>query len=272
MKNASHRYLPFTASTRAELWQPNVHSNRVNGNALGEMNVVRDMSDVASVQDPEILVDVWFDVRCPWCFLGKRRFEHAAQLFAKDHPDIPVTVSHHSFELAPSIPDRFDGTEAEYLQRYEGAPLEQSKRMIPELQKLAAVEGVQLRFEDLRLVNTRRSHRVFQLAQHQGLGEQMLDRLFAGYFSECLDLADSEVLAKLAVEVGLDHEQAFDAAEDGFESRWDEAVSADHARGQMLGASGVPFSLFNGKYRVSGAQSAVVFAEALREVVRREFS
>lgn len=229
------------------------------------------MSDVATARVPEILVDVWFDVRCPWCFLGKRRLERATQLFAQDHPGIPVTVSHHSFELAPSIPDRFDGTEADYLQKYEGAPLEQSKRMIPELQKLAASEGIQLRFEDLQLVNTRSAHRVFQLAEHHGLGEQMLDRLFTAYFSECLDLADAETLARLAAEVGIDRTEALSAAEVGHESRWDEAVSADHARGQMLGASGVPFSLFNGKYRVSGAQSAEVFAEALREVVRREF-
>ncbi len=252
--------------------RPEAQLNQTRGNARGLTGVVPDMSDVASAQVPEILVDVWFDVRCPWCFLGKRRLEHAAELFAKDHPDIPVTVSHHSFELAPSIPDRFDGTEAEYLQKYEGAPLEQSKRMIPELQKLAASEGVTLRFEDLQLVNTRRAHRVFQLAEHRGLGEQMLDRLFTAYFSDCLDLADSETLARLAAEIGVDQKQAFDAAEDGFESRWDEAVSADHARGQMLGASGVPFSLVNGKYSVPGAQSAEVFAEALREVVRREFA
>lgn len=242
------------------------------GNARRSPCVVVDMSDVASARVPEILVDVWFDVRCPWCFLGKRRLERAAQLFAQDHPDVPVTVSHHSFELAPGIPDRFDGSEADYLQKYEGAPLEQSNRMIPELQKLAASEGVQLKFEDLQLVNTRRAHRVFQMGEHRGVGEELLDRIFTAYFTECQDLADPEVLARLAAEVGLDHAEAYDAAENGFESRWDDAVTADHVRGQMLGASGVPFSLINGKYRVPGAQSAEVFAEALREVMRREFS
>lgn len=230
------------------------------------------MSDAASAQLPAILVDVWFDMRCPWCFLGKRRLERAVDLFAEDHPDIPVTVAHHSFELAPGIPDRFDGTEADYLQRYEGAPLEQSKRMLPELQKLAASEGVQLRFDELQLVNTRRAHRVYQLGQYRGVGEALLDRLFTAYFEECQDLSDSETLADLAAEVGVDRAEALDAAEHAFESRWDEAVSADHVRGEMLGASGVPFSLINGKYRVPGAQTDEVFAEALREVVRREFA
>lgn len=227
------------------------------------------MSDgAAPVQ--AILVDVWFDVRCPWCFLGKRRLERAVDIFVRDQADIPVTIAHHSFELAPSIADRFDGSEADYLQRYEGAPLEHSARMLPELQRLAASEGVQLRFERLQLVNTRRAHRVFQLGQQCRLGEEMLERLFIAYFTECLDLSKSSTLARLAAEVGLDREEALGAAEAGFESRWDEAVSADHARGQMLGAGGVPFALVNGKYRVSGAQPAEVFAGALHEVVRRE--
>ena len=229
------------------------------------------MSDDAAAASA-ILVDVWFDVRCPWCFLGKRRLERAVEMFAGDEPDTPVTVTHHSFELAPSIADRFDGSEAEYLQRYEGAPLEHSARMLPELQKLAASEGVQLRFEQLQLVNTRRAHRVFQLGQQRGLGEEMLERLFTAYFTECLDLSEPSTLVRLAAEVGLDREEALVAAEAGSESRWDEAVSADRARGQMLGASGVPFALINGKYRVSGAQTAEVFAGALHEVVRRELA
>lgn len=229
------------------------------------------MSGVASPLGPAILVDVWFDVRCPWCYLGKRRLELAVEDFARDYPRLPVTVAHHSFELAPGIAERFGGTEAEYLQRYEGAPLPQSQRLLPELQKLAASEEVELRFDELQLVNTRRAHRVFQLGQHQGRGEELLERLFLAYFSECRDLADTQMLARLAEEVGIDYAEALDAAEGGSGSRWDEAVSADHARGQMLGATGVPFALVNTKYRISGAQSAEVFAGALREVVRREF-
>src|SRR5690606_17703554 len=93
-------------------------------------------------KDPAIHVDVWFDVRCPWCFLGKRRFEKSIELFHETHPDVPVTVEHHSFELAPGIPERFEGGEAEYLLKYEGVPLEQSSKMLPALQELAASEGV----------------------------------------------------------------------------------------------------------------------------------
>lgn len=220
---------------------------------------------------PTILVDVWFDVRCPWCFIGKRRLERAVELFHGAEPGVPVAVEHHSFELAPTIPERYDGTEADYLLQYEGAPLEHSRRMLPELQRLAASEGIELRFDELRLVNTRPAHRVFQHARQQGLGEEMLDRLFAAYFAECRDLADPGVLAGLAAEVGLDRAEALAAAGMGTWERWDDAVDADHTRGQMVGAAGVPFALINAKYRVSGAQSAEVFAGALHELVRREF-
>lgn len=230
------------------------------------------VTESESSQQPEVLVNIWFDVRCPWCFLGKRRFERAVEQFSAIHPDIPVTVSHHSFELAPGIPERFNGGEAEYLLHYEGVPLEQSAQALPALQKLAASEGVELRFDELIEVNTRKAHRVFQYGQSVGKGEELLERLFVAYFSECRDLADPEVLADLASELGLDREVAFAAASGAAGTdRWDEAVEADDVRGRMLGASGVPFSLFNAKYRVSGAQSAEVFAQALETLIEREF-
>lgn len=227
----------------------------------------------STTTEPAILANVWFDVRCPWCFLGKRRLERAVELFAAGLaadglPEVPVTVSHHSFELAPGIPQRFDGTEADYMLRYEGVPHEQASRTLPALQAMAAEEGVELRFDELQLVNTRRAHRVFQEAQRRGLGEEVLDRLFTGYFSECRDLADPETLAALAAEGGLDRTAAL-AAVDSVEL--DEAVAADETRARMLGASGVPYTLVNAKYAVSGGQRAEVFASALRTVAEREF-
>jgi predicted DsbA family dithiol-disulfide isomerase len=112
---------------------------------------------------------------------------------------------------------------------------------------------------------------VFQYGKAQGLGEELLERLFLAYFTECRDMADSETLAELAAGVGLDRAAALAAAESEYGDPWDEAVGKDHVRGQMLGAAGVPFALVNAKYRISGAQSADIFAEALREVVRRDF-
>lgn len=233
----------------------------------------QDPSDDPAVR-PSIHVEVWFDVRCPWCYLGKRRLERAIELFAADGTGVPVTVSHRSFELAPGMPERFEGTEAEYLLRYEGVPLEQSARTLPALRELGASEGVDLRFDELVEVNTRRAHRVFQLGRDRGLGEELLELLFAAYFTECRDLADPETLAALAAEAGLDRDEALaiasgsDLAEAG---RWDRVVEKEDVRARMLGTAGVPFALVNAKYSISGAQRPEVFAEALREVVRRDF-
>lgn len=224
--------------------------------------------DESATLEPAIHVSVWFDVRCPWCYLGKRRLERALELFERKLPGIPVSVEHHSFELAPDIDDHFEGGEAEYLLRYEGVPLEQSARTLPALEQLAATEGVELRFADLTHVNTRRAHRVYQHAKREGLGEDMLERLFSGYFTECLDLSKPDTLAALAASVGLDGDAARAASES---SEWDDAIHTDHRRAQMLGSGGVPFALVNAKYAISGAQQAEIFAAALEEVARRDF-
>lgn len=237
-----------------------------------------------SVNDPifrktspsTITADVWFDVGCPWCFIGKRRFERAIELFGQDHPGVAVEVDHRSFQLAPSLPERFHGTVAEYLQSYEGVPIAHVQQRLSNVRDIAASEGIELRFDDLQLVNTRRAHRVFQFGRAHGVGEELLDRLFTAYFSECRDLNDPDVLAGLAAEVGLDHAAARAAAstpgvgDDGATvgaAHWDEAVSLDCASAQTLGSTGVPFTVFDGKYRAGGAQSPEVFAEALDRVL-----
>ncbi len=222
----------------------------------------------AAAQEPAINISVWFDVRCPWCYLGKRRLERAIELFEQRIPGVPVAVRHHSFELAPGIADRFDGGEAEYLLKYEGVPLEQSARTLPALEKLAASEGVEIRFEALKHVNTRKAHRVYQYAQDEGLGEEFLERAFAGYFAESRDLSSADTLVEFAATVGLDTGKAREAAES---DAWDPAIKRDHVRAQMLGSGGVPFALVNAKYSISGAQEAEIVAAALETVAEREF-
>ncbi len=212
----------------------------------------------------DIKIEVWFDVRCPWCFLGKRRLERAIEMFHETEPGIRVEVLHRSYELAPGMPEHFDGGEPEYLLRYEGVPLEQSRRTLPVLRRLAASEGIEMRFDELIEVNTRRAHRLFLYGQQQGVGEELLERLFIAYFTECRDLADPDTLAALAAEAGLDPEAARAASEPG---EWDEVVTANHMRGEILGATGVPFSLFDAEFRVSGAHSADVLASALHKLV-----
>ncbi|MFC5338748.1 DsbA family oxidoreductase [Leucobacter denitrificans] len=230
------------------------------------MGVVTHMVESAT-QEPAINISVWFDVRCPWCYLGKRRLERAIEQFEQRIPGVPVNVQHHSFELAPGIAERFEGGEAEYLLQYEGVPLEQSARTLPALEQLAAVEDVDIRFDTVKNGNTRKAHRVYQYAQNQGLGEEFLERMFAAYFSESADLSLTNVLGTLAADVGLDGEAAEAAAES---EEWDPLVKKDHVRAQMLGSGGVPFALVNAKYSISGAQEAEIVAAALVTVAERD--
>lgn len=225
------------------------------------------MSEQSAAQ-PALHISVWFDVRCPWCFLGKRRLERALEAFAGTHPEIPVSVEHHSYELAPAIPDRFEGGEGEYLLRYEGMPLEQSARQLPALEALAQSEGVDLSFGHLQHGNTRRAHRVFQLGKQQGKGEELLEELFTGYFSEGRDMSNPNVLADIAGRVGLAGEEVREAADS---EHWDAVIKRDHVRAEMLGSRGVPFMLINAKYAVPGAREPEVLIGAFDAVVNRDF-
>lgn len=213
---------------------------------------------------PGITADVWFDVRCPWCFIGKRRFERAVAGFRAAHPEIPVTVRHRSFELAPGIADRYAGTEGDYLRQYEGVPGDHSARMLPELERFAAETGIEMRFDGLPLVNTRRAHRVFQYGVAQGVGEDVLDRIFAAYFGEHRDLADPAELGQIAAEAGLEPDAAAAAAED---TEWDAVIDLEQRRAGMLGIQGTPYYLLNARFAIPGATGEAEFGRALETVL-----
>ncbi len=215
---------------------------------------------------PGITADVWFDTRCPWCFIGKRRFERAVAGFRADHPDVSVAVRHRSFELAPGIADRYSGTESDYLRQYEGVPDDHSARMLPELERFAADAGIEMRFDGLPLVNTRRAHRVFQLGAARGIGEEVLDRLFVGYFTEHRDLADPGTLGALVAEAGLDAADARVAADD---PEWDAVVDLEQRRAGMLGIQGTPYYLLNARFAIPGATGEPEFRSALETVLAK---
>ncbi|MGO1435740.1 MAG: DsbA family oxidoreductase [Canibacter sp.] len=237
-------------------------------NATQSSNAASDVSssDAASTR-PEIRIDAWFDVRCPWCYVGDGRLKRGIEQFHETHPDVPVNVTHHSYQLAPNIPDRFDGDEADYMHRYEGHPLESARAWVPQMRELAATEGLDLRFDELQQVNTWPAHRLFHFAKRSGESESMVELLFESYFTKCLDLSDTDVLAAIGEQVGLDRNDAREAV---LSAENDDAIRAEHVRAQMLGANGVPFFYVNAKYPIAGAREPEVMAKALSEVVRRE--
>jgi predicted DsbA family dithiol-disulfide isomerase len=211
-----------------------------------------------------IRIDIWSDIACPWCYIGKHRFEEGIAQFARSHPDIEVEVEGHSYELAPDTPEDFAGSEIDFLSKHKGMAREQVEQMLSQMAQMAQLEGLEFNWDKLQHTNTGKLHRVLHLAKSQGVYSEMQERLFRAYFTDGAKVSDVETLAELGEEVGLDAEEVRDA----FESEdLGEEVERDITRARMLGVSGVPFFLIDEKYGISGAQSAETFADALEQVL-----
>lgn len=205
----------------------------------------------------EIAVDVWSDVVCPWCYLGKRRFEAALATF--EHRDA-VRVRWRSFELDPGTPARSDVLVPEMLRVKLGLDELQVEDSIEHITSLAAAEGLAYRLAEARPVNTFHLHRLLHLADSLDAGDAMREGLMRAYTSEAADLSDPEVLLELAADADLAPDAVRDLlAGDDFAAE----VRADEALARQLGIRAVPAFVFLGKYLVSGAQPVEVFGTAL---------
>ena len=202
-------------------------------------------------------VEIWSDIACPWCYIGRRRFETALEQF--EHRD-QVEIVWRSFQLDPDASPTPRGSSFDLLVEKHGMSRQQSVEMHERITALAAEEGLDYRFEDTRPVNSFDAHRLLHLAADRGLQGEMKERIQRAYFTEGQVVSDHETLARLASEVGLDaddvrHMLASDAYAD--------AVHADIRRARVIGVTGVPFFVFAEKYAVSGAQPAELFTTAL---------
>jgi predicted DsbA family dithiol-disulfide isomerase len=202
-------------------------------------------------------VDIWSDVVCPWCYIGKRRFENALARF--EHRD-QVQVVFHSFELDPSAQASPAGSNPDRLAKKYGISREQAVQQNERLARMAAAEGLDFHFDKAQPGNTFDAHRVLHLAREQGKQPEMKERLFRAYFSEGQQLGDRETLIHLAREAGLDARAVLESDDYAEEVREDERLAAD------LGISGVPFFVLNGRYGVSGAQPADLLLSVLEQV------
>ena len=199
-------------------------------------------------------IEIWSDVVCPWCYIGKRRLEHALEKF--EHAD-EVEITWRSFQLDPSAPEGKAIPLTEYLTKRFGA---QSAQMTDRVIGIARTEGLEFDYGKALSVNTFHLHRLLHLAASLGAGDAAKERLLRAYFIEGADLSDPGILAGLMKEVGVDPDrtrQVLDSDE------YADAVRADIAEARALGASGVPFFVIDRKYGVSGAQPTEVFLRAL---------
>jgi predicted DsbA family dithiol-disulfide isomerase len=203
-------------------------------------------------------VEIWSDVVCPWCYLGKRRFERALASFG--HPG-EVTVTYRSFELDPDAPAQRTGTHAEHLAGKYGMTVAQAEQANRQMTQRAADDGLEFRFDIIRGGNTFDAHRLLHLANEHGLQSQMKERLMRATFTEGLPIADKATLVRLATEVGLPAAEV-EAALDT--DAYADAVRADEQQAARYGINGVPFFVADGKYAVNGAQPPEVLLQLLQ--------
>jgi len=205
-----------------------------------------------------IKVDIWSDVQCPWCYIGKRKFEAGAEEFGGD-----VEIEYHSFELSPDTPVDFAGTPADYLSQRKGLPLERVAEMLERVTSIAASVGLDYDYDSMHQTNTVKAHELLHYAKSKGRQLEMKERLLKAYFINGEHVGRIEDLADIAAELGFDRADVVRSLES---NEFLSAVKADVAQAAEYGIQGVPFFVIDGKYGISGAQEASTFAAALEQV------
>ncbi len=204
-------------------------------------------------------VEIWSDIACPWCYVGKRRFESALASFA--HRDA-ITVTWRSFELDPHAPPTHEEAQPVLLARKYGTSVDEARAMNARMTEAAASEGLEFHLDDVKVGNTFNAHRLLHFAAQYDLRAVLAERLFAAYLGEGASLSDIETLVALATTVGLDAAAVRTMlASDQFA----DAVRADEAEAQSIGVTGVPFFVLDRRYGVSGAQSPATLLSALQQ-------
>jgi predicted DsbA family dithiol-disulfide isomerase len=202
-------------------------------------------------------VEIWSDVVCPWCYLGKRHFEQALQAF--DHRD-EVDVIYRSFELDPSAPRGVTTPTVELLATKYGMTSQDAADAQRQMEHRAELDGLEFRMADLRSGNTRDAHRLLHLAKASEVQPALVERLHRAYFTEQRSIFDPATLVELAGDVGLDTGEALGVLES---DAYDADVEADEEMARSIGVNGVPFFVIDRHFAVSGAQPADVIARSL---------
>ena len=206
-------------------------------------------------------IEIWSDIMCPFCYIGKRHFEAAL----KNSPNKQhIEIEWHSFQLDPTIPSTFEKRENvyEYLAKRKGISYEQSENMHVRIIQMAKDARLTYNFDKAIVANSFDAHKLIQLAKTKGLGDEAEERLFLAYFTQGKDFGNHSTLVELGKEIGLTETEITLALEsDEFAYK----VKQDIQEAQTIGVKGVPFFVFNRKYAVSGAQPISVFEETLEK-------
>jgi predicted DsbA family dithiol-disulfide isomerase len=204
-------------------------------------------------------VEIWSDVVCPFCYIGKRKFETALSKFSHKND---IKIIWHSFQLAPDMEYAPGKNLNDWLAEKKGMPVQQAKEMNDHVEKMAEAVGLKFNFNTAKPANTFNAHRLIHLAEQFGLQGQAKERLLSAYFTEGLNISDTDTLVKLGEEIGLKKKEIEEMLNSDKEAY---NVKADIQEAGAIGIRGVPFFLFNRKYAISGAQSPESFLEALEK-------
>ena len=202
-------------------------------------------------------IEIWSDVVCPWCYIGKRRLEQALEAFP--HRD-EVEVVYRSFELDPSAPQVATETTVEALARKWGTDVPGARQAMARGDEVAAEEGLHFKHHDAPRARTVDAHRLLHLALDAGRQADLKEALMAAYFTRGESMGDHEVLRKAAVDAGLDPARVDEVLAS---NEYADAVQADIDQARAFGANGVPFYVVDRKYGISGAQARDVFTQVL---------
>lgn len=206
-------------------------------------------------------VEIWSDVVCPFCYIGKRRFEEALEKFnGKDS----VEIEWKSFQLNPDLNPNGKQNIHEHLAEVKGWTVDYAKQMSKQVSEMAAEVGLTYNMDQTVVANTFDAHRLIQYAKTKGLGDILEEKLFSAYFVEGKDIADFPTLIQIAEESGLDANTIQEILES---KQYSDLVEYDVYEASQLGVRGVPFFVFDRKYGISGAQPLEVFERTFQQTL-----
>jgi len=209
----------------------------------------------------KMTVEIWSDMMCPFCYIGKRHFEQALSQFADSNK---INIVWKSYQLDPSIPEHFEKQVNiyEYLAQRKGISVSESKQMHQQVVEMAKKAGLNYNFDIAVVANSFNAHRLLQYAKTKGLSNALEERLFKGYFTEGKDFSNENTLIELVKPIGLTEADVKEALSNEIYAT---KVKQDIAEAEKIGVTGVPFFVFNGKQTISGAQPISVFKETLNK-------
>ncbi|MCW9706440.1 DsbA family oxidoreductase [Aliifodinibius sp. 1BSP15-2V2] len=205
-------------------------------------------------------IEIWSDIMCPFCYIGKRRLEKALDQF--DHSD-DIALEWKSYQLNPDMKTDADANINEYLAQTKGWSVAHAQQMNQRVTDMAAAEGLEYNMDEAVVANSFQAHTLIQYAKSQSLGDEAEEALFEAYFIKSRNIDDTETLLDIAVQVGLDPDESHKALSS---DTYAEAVKADIQEARNMRVRGVPFFLLNKKYSISGAQDTDIFLQALNKV------